>query len=130
MAKKQIKVGVRRGGGSAPGYQWDVDILDLAYHEACDFLDGDQYRHVAEQFQVLAMQGDPTHSQEISLDAVEGFFELRDWGGILYPRNVRVFFGVDDARRAIVVLVQLTSGTTVRLPWATSYEYDGDGRST
>jgi hypothetical protein len=104
VAKKRIKVGVRRGDGPPPGFEWNVDILDLAFEEAMKFLDTDQYRHLADQFQDLAMQGDPTHSNEISLVAIEDFHELRDWGGILFPHNVRVFFGVDKGKRAIVVL--------------------------
>ncbi|MFW6125410.1 MAG: hypothetical protein ACOC46_04610, partial [Pirellulales bacterium] len=32
------------------------------------------------------------------------FYELQDEGGILGKLNVRVFFGIDDHRRSIVVL--------------------------
>jgi hypothetical protein len=54
--------------------------------------------------QELARQDDPTHCETISLDAVEDFHELRDWGGVLGGLNVRLFFGVDKSNRAIVVI--------------------------
>lgn len=100
MARKQLKIGVTE----EPPFVWTVEILDVAFREAMEFLDVDQYRHLAEQFRELATQDDPTHSDTISLDKIEDFFELRDWGGILYPHNVRVFFGVDNEQRRIVAL--------------------------
>jgi hypothetical protein len=99
-----LKTGVNRGSGPPPGYQWNVWILDRAFREASEFLNEAQYAHLAEQVKALARQSDPTHSDTISLDAIEDFHELRDWGGILYPLNVRIFFGVDKSLRAIVIL--------------------------
>jgi hypothetical protein len=103
MAKK-VKVGVQRGGGPHPGYRWSVLILDDAFKEAMDFLSDDQYQHLAMQFKELATERDPTHSPTASIDAIEDFHELRDKGGILGNLNVRVFFYLDKAERAIVVL--------------------------
>jgi hypothetical protein len=102
MAK--IKLSLVRGQGRPPGYQWNVWVLDLAYREATEFLNKAQYRHLALQVRELATENDPTHSNTISIDAIEEFYELRDWGGILHPRNVRLFFGVDHNARAIVIL--------------------------
>ncbi len=68
------------------------------------FLDEAQYQHLAIQFRELAGEADPTHSKLVSIDKIEDFYELRDKGGILGHINVRVFFGIDDASRAIVVL--------------------------
>jgi hypothetical protein len=104
LPRKRLKVAAVRGGGPPPGLEWNIWSLDLAYDEAMEFLDSDQYRHVAQQFWDLARQPDPTHSEIISVRPIEDFHELRDWGGILYPHNVRVFFGVDKMSRAIVVL--------------------------
>lgn len=104
MANNDVKVGVRRGRGPAPGYRWDVLILDIAYAEARKFLNDDQYQHVAMQVKELAREVDPTHSATASIDAVEDFHELRDKGGILGGLNVRVFFFLDKARHALVVL--------------------------
>ena len=104
MGKKRLKIGVERGGGPPPGYRWSVLILDVAFREAMKFLDADQYRYLRVQIRELAREPDPTHGQTASIDAVEDFHELRDKGGILGNINVRVFFGLDKARTAIVVL--------------------------
>lgn len=103
MAKKPVKRGVERGTG-VPPFAWSIRILDRAFDEAMQFLDRRQYRHLAQQFQELARQADPTHSDTISLDDIEDFHELRDWGGMLHPRNVRIYFGVEKSRREIIVL--------------------------
>jgi hypothetical protein len=56
------------------------------------------------QLRDLAKHRDPTHSESLSLDKIEDFFELREKGGVLGRLNVRVFFGVDKDNRAIVIL--------------------------
>ena len=65
-----------------------------------------QYEHIAMQLKDLATHNDPTHSETLSVRAMtpEDFHELRDKGGVLGKTNVRVFFGIDKSRRAIVVL--------------------------
>src|SRR5215469_490289 len=102
--KRPVKVGVLRGGGPPPGYQWNVHILDLAFDETMGFCNGDQYQHLAMQMKELAREEDPTHSQTLSVDAIEDFHELRDKGGILGGMNVRVFFFLDKKIQALVVL--------------------------
>ncbi len=102
--KKKLKIGVARGGGSPPGYQWNVCIIDLAYQEAMGFLNASQYRHFALQFKELATSSEPTQSQTVDIVAVEEFFEVRDKGGVLGGMNVRIFFGVEHGTRTIVVL--------------------------
>jgi len=66
------------------------------------FLDEAEYAHLAEQFQELARQDDPTRSLVVSVDAIEEFHELRDKGGVLAGKNVRVFYYVDKRSRSIV----------------------------
>ncbi len=46
-SRKTVKVGVRVGEGPPPGYRWNVEILDLAWKEAHDLFDEDQYSHLA-----------------------------------------------------------------------------------
>lgn len=101
---KELKVGVEQGGGPLPGYRWTVLILDSAHHEAMGFLSRDQYQHIAMQIKELAKEDDPTHSATASVDAVEGFHELRDKGGILAGMNVRVFFYLDKPKDSLVIL--------------------------
>ena len=96
---REVKVGVNAGTGDPP-YVWDVLILDVAYQEAMSFLNEDQYSHVASQVQEMARETDPSHSQVVSVDAVEGFLELREKGGPLGKINVRVFFWLDTRELA------------------------------
>lgn len=103
-SRKETKVGVKRGGGPAPGYRWNVQILDRAYDEARGFLDDDQYEHLRRQVCELARQHDPTHSKSIDVREIEDFHELRDKWGILGRMNVRVFFFVHKPSRAMVIL--------------------------
>lgn len=103
VGKRRIVTGVRQGTGPPPGYEWGVALLTVVNKEAA-FLGKEQRKHLASQVKELARQRDPTHSDTISLDSIEDFHELRDWGGILRDLNVRLFFGVDHARRLIVVL--------------------------
>jgi hypothetical protein len=103
VAKKQIKVGVRQGG-PAPGFKWNVYILDLAFKEADALYNRAQYRHLALQVQELAQEDDPTHSQTADVRPIEDYHEIRDRGGVLNNLNARVFFGLDKGARAIVVL--------------------------
>jgi hypothetical protein len=101
---KEVRMGVRQGGGPPPGYKWNGEFLKLASMEGRRELEVDQYRHVVEQFWDLLREDDPTHSQSCSIDAVEDFFELRDKGGPLGRKNVRVFFFLHKRTRTLVVL--------------------------
>jgi hypothetical protein len=100
----EIKIGVERGGGSWPGYLWDVWLLPFVYDEATGFLSCVQYRHARMQVQELAREKDPTHPLTASVDAIEDFHELRDSGGILGGINLRIFFYLDKPKAALVVL--------------------------
>jgi hypothetical protein len=102
--KKPIKVGIKAGSGPPPGYLWNIDILDCGFEEAMEFLDADQYAHLAEQFRELAGQDDPTHSETIDVRPIEDFYEVRDKGGVLEKINARVFFFVRKPTRKIIVL--------------------------
>lgn len=103
---REPKIGVRRGGGKPPGYQWWALILDGVYEEALQLVGGAGCRHLALQVKELACQDDPTHSHVVDVRKMEGreFHELRDKGGPLGNVNVRLFFGVSDISRSIVVL--------------------------
>jgi hypothetical protein len=104
MAKKDVKVGVREGGGPPPGYCWAVHVLDTAFDEAMGFLTEGQYQHAAQLVKELAREADPSHSVGLSVDAIEDFHELRDKGGILGSINLRVFFHLDARRSVLLVL--------------------------
>lgn len=84
---------------------WGVIVLDAAYREAKKVLgEGVKYDHARSLVRQLATQDDPTHSEELDVVAVFDFFEIRDWGGVLYPVNLRIYYLVDRENRRIVIL--------------------------
>ena len=105
MERKQLKIGVRVGGGPPPGYCWDVGILDFAHSEALKGLNSDdQFDHIRDQVRDLASANEPTLCPTLDVRSIENYYELRDKGGVLGNLNVRVFFHVDADRRCLIVL--------------------------
>lgn len=104
MAKKQLLVGVHEGAGQSPGYEWSVWFLSSARSDANGILTDPQYQHVVMQFQELAREADPTHSETCSVKAIDSYYEFRDKGGVLGKINLRVFFSVEKEHKSIVVL--------------------------
>jgi hypothetical protein len=119
MEKRQIKVGVHEGAGPSPGYKWHVWMLSLVHDEVCGFLNKVQYQHMAMQVKELAGEDDPTHSTTASVLPVEDYFELRDKGGVLGKKNVRVYFGIDGTKKSIVILGGIKKESDGRLPEGT-----------
>lgn len=103
--KKEVKIGVRKGGGAPPGYLWTVKVLEVAYREATAFLTETEYQHMAMQVKMLATERTPSHSQFCSVDAVEDYHELREFGGPLGGKNVRIFFGLRTGQGANELVV-------------------------
>ena len=105
MSETQLRVGARVGGGPEPGYEWDVWYLVRADREARQVLQNlHRYEHMKDQFRDLAGHASPSRSDTLEIDAIGDFFELKDKGGVLFPLNIRAFFGVDGSRKAIIVL--------------------------
>ncbi|MEX0717448.1 MAG: hypothetical protein WD066_12715 [Planctomycetaceae bacterium] len=102
--KRTLKVGVREGGGPPPGYEWNVGLIDFVCAEAVDVVGQVGYDHLAMQVRELASQPVPSHSDTVDIRPIEDFFEIRDKGGVFGGANVRLFFGIDKATRAIVPL--------------------------
>lgn len=95
-----IKIGVKEG----EAYQWNVAIFNQAFDEAMEFLNEDQYAHLARQVKELAAQNEPTQSDTVDVRPIEDYWEIRDKGGILKKINARIFFFMDKKTRTIVVL--------------------------
>lgn len=83
---------------------WELRYLEAAAGEARKILDDDHYRHVVEQFDVLACEPDPRRPATQDVKKIEDFFELREKGGRLRNINLRVYFSVEDEHNTIVVL--------------------------
>ncbi|MGE3175845.1 MAG: hypothetical protein AB7O32_00130 [Vicinamibacterales bacterium] len=99
-----LKVGALAGAGPPPGYAWSVLYLEQAASEARSFLNEEQYAHAVDLLRTLAEEVDPRRAQMVQVESVEDFFELKDKGGVLGKINMRVFFIVLPASKAIVVL--------------------------
>lgn len=112
---ERFKIGVAKGAGPAPGYQWSVAIIDLVYEEAVPLLTEVGYAHMSLQMRELAKQEDPTRSDLIDVQAVDDFYEIRDHGSPFGGRNVRLFFGTDKGNRVLIplgVIVKQNNGPT------------------
>jgi len=105
---KKIKTGVKEGGGPDPGYEWTVQYLTELEKESLKLLNKAQHEHLVLQFKELAGLTQPLRCKTISLDKIEDFHELKDRGGVFGGLNVRVFFGIDDSSRSIIILGLIT----------------------
>lgn len=92
------------GGGPIPGYHWSIEAFDAVLAEASKLFTEPQYWHVVDQFRQLASEVDPTHSNIVSIDAIEDFLELREKGGPLGRLNARIYFFLDKQNKCIVLL--------------------------
>lgn len=80
------------------------------------FLSAAQYEHIAQQVRELAREHDPSHSETQSVREVSDFLELRDKGGILGKKNVRVFFFLHQPTRELVILGAINKNSENQLP--------------
>ena len=102
MDPKDMRKVISEGGGDPP-YRWSVEIVKPAMREAKKELQGEEYLHIQDQIRELARCEDPTKPETLSVDAVEGFHELREKGGPLGRKNVRVFF-TTIAKQTLMIL--------------------------
>ena len=102
--RKPLKVGVRTGEGPPPGYLWTVVIVDHAHEEMVKEFTELECEHLRDQVRTLAAEKNLRVSVILDVDAIEDFFELRDKGGVLGKKNVRVYFDVWDDQRLILIL--------------------------
>ena len=104
MEKRNPKVLGKQDGGPEPGYRWHCLGLDECHDDAKKKLTDAEHGHVKHLARTLAQEQNPTHSELCDVKAIEDFFELRDKGGVLGKKNIRLFFGMDKKRGAIVLL--------------------------
>jgi len=83
---------------------WNLAYGDAAAKEGRAILDDAQYTHVREQFELMAEFENPRSVQVLDVQPIDDFFELRDKGGILRKLNLRVYFGILEESRTIVVV--------------------------
>lgn len=118
MIRKQVKVGLKEGGGPPPGYAWSVWFLSKAEREARGFLEADEYEYVVDHVKALASENDPSKAITVTVRRIGSYFELKIKGGVLRKKNVRVFYSVEEGR-TIVILGCLKKESEGSLPPAT-----------
>src|SRR4051812_2575239 len=93
-----------KAGQDDPPLLWDLKYWPAAAAET-EFLTPQQYWHEAEQLREAARCEDPCTCETLDIRKFgDGIWELRDKGGCLGKINLRVYFHLDTAHRAIVVL--------------------------
>ena len=63
-----------------------------------------EYAHVVQLFDELAFESNPSKSETQDVRSIEEFYELRDKGGVLGKKNVRVYFAIIKNRKLILAL--------------------------
>lgn len=116
--KKQVRVGVKEGGGPPPGFRWSVKYLSVVGDEALKFLAPSEYEHVLDQVRALACEEAPTRPKTVSVKSIRDFCELLIKGGPLRKKNVRLFFFI-ARERCIVLLGCRIKQNNAPLPSAT-----------
>lgn len=119
--RTSLKTGVKVGGGTPPGYEWNIYLIEIAVREGHEVLGDIGYEHMAFQFRELARSLEPTRSQVVDVRPLDGdgeakLFEIRDRGCVFGEANVRVLFGIDRKRRAIVPLTSLKKQNNGKTP--------------
>lgn len=104
MAKQQLRILRKVGGGAPPGFEWNVLSLSMVHRESEKCLNEGEREHLANVAGQLAWESDPSHSELCDVRVIEEFYELRDSGGPLGGKNVRLFFGIDTEAKAIILL--------------------------
>lgn len=104
MAKKSVQTLANIGAGPPPGYQWSVVSLQFVRKERAKLFTELESNHIADVVRQLAKEESPPLSELVDVRGIEDFYEIRDKGGPLGTKNVRVFFGLDKEDRSIVLL--------------------------
>lgn len=98
MAKQKTdKVGVR------VKYQ-KVVVPTIVRKESREFLEIGQYIHMTDLIKQLSGFGRREYESELRIEKFHEFWELKDKGGVLGRKNVRIYFSHEQDINEIVVL--------------------------
>jgi hypothetical protein len=91
--------------GTAVGATWqDIVVLAVAAKEGYDELTPEQYLHVQDQVKQLVGFGRRDFESILSIAPFGDFWELKEKGGTLGKKNLRVYFAFDPKANEVVVL--------------------------
>lgn len=90
-------------GGGEPPYLWNVLIVKRAKKDAEKTLSEIESEHIKDQIRELARSKDPARPATLSVESIGDFYELREKGGPLGKKNVRVYFSIVGTKSIVIL---------------------------
>jgi hypothetical protein len=81
-----------------------VVVLNIAAKEGADELTAGQYLHVKDQIKQLVGFGRQEFESQLRIEKFGEFWELKEKGGVLGKKNIRVYFKYHEEANEVVVL--------------------------
>ena len=104
MAKKKKQDSIADNASKlAVSYQ-KIDVLPIAAKEGWEMLTPGQYLHIKDQVRQLVGFGIKRYESNLTIAPFGDFWELKDKGGTLGRKNVRVYFAFNSELNKIIVL--------------------------
>lgn len=81
----------------------DVVVLKRCIDEGRKELNDGEYWHVVKILRKLVNFGNSAKMSELDIRPIDGIYELREKGGLLYKKNMRFFFSVFTKEGKVVI---------------------------
>jgi hypothetical protein len=94
-----------------------VIYFKVASEEARKFLSKVQYAHLVDIVKRLDRFGLPSGTEDLRIERVEDFYELKEKGGIFGRINVRVYFAFFPEKRRVCVLGAIKKEAEGQIPF-------------
>ncbi len=104
MASQQPSAAGDGGSPKSPPRRVDIVVTGHARREGREILTPGQYEHVKGIVKRLVDFNNPPEINDLRIEAIENFFELKEKGGMLGRINLRVYFALLRDVGKIVVL--------------------------
>ena len=102
MSREKRSAGGSENGPRAP---WQtVVVLPIVAKEGWDELTPGQYQHVKDLLKQLVGFGRREYESNLTIAPFGEFWELKEKGGVLGRKNIRVYFRFDSEANEVVVL--------------------------
>jgi len=82
----------------------DVVVLAVVKKEGRAELTPGQYLHVTDLIKQLVGFGQRKFETLLRIEQFHDFWELKDKGGVLGKKNIRVYFAIDDDANEVIIL--------------------------
>lgn len=102
--------------GRPDSRQYRLGYFKKARKEALKAMTAVQYAYVVRMFERLRQWGNHEEMEQLRIEQIDEFLELKLKGNVLGNMNLRVFFGVEDERRVVVALGVYVKGEEDETP--------------